>query len=247
MSSSHVKSAARVLQLLELFDRVQTPLTLKEITHLTDIPQSSAAALLGKLIDLSYIAHDRRTHEYVPTTQVSHLGRWIGDDGVASDVFVQKAIETLNQTTGETAVAAVRRSTYARYVLVKQQRRPTVVPTLPGVLRPICTSATGLALLSQHDDASLRRIVAQAQRERRGIIKKTSLPEVRQHLEHYRKFGFVISRGGVFDNTGMVAALLPCTIQGDIVALGIGGPIARINPKISMIIGELHKILDEFR
>lgn len=241
-----MKSAARVLQLLELFDRVQTPLTLKEITHLTGMPQSSAAALLGTMIDMAYLAHDRRTHEYVPTTQVSHLGRWIGDDGVASDPFVQKAVETLNQKTGETAVAAVRRGTYARYVLVRQQKRPTVVPTVAGVLRPVCTSATGLALLSELDDAALRRVVSQAQRERRGIIKKTSLPRVRQHIEHYRNFGFTLSRGGVFDNTGMVAALLPCTIQGDLVALGIGGPMSRLDPKMSMIVGELHEALKQF-
>src|SRR5690606_31922545 len=117
MMHNNVKSAARALQLLELFDRVQMPLTLKEVVQLTGIPQSSAAALLSTLANLSYIAHDRRAHEYAPTTQVAHLGRWIGDDGVATDPFVAQAVARLNQSTGETAIAAVRRGTYARYVL----------------------------------------------------------------------------------------------------------------------------------
>lgn len=241
MSSSKVKSAARALQLLELFDRMQMPLTLKEIVQLIGIPQSSAAALLTTLIEMGYIAHDRRSHEYVPTTQVAHLGKWIGDDGLASEPFLQHALATLNQSTGETAVAAVRRGTYARYVVVKQQKRATVVPTLSGVLRPICTSGTGLALLAQEDDDSLRKIVSRAQRERYGIIRRTSLPEVRRQIEHYRQFGFVISRGGVFEGTGMVAVLLPCRVQGDHVALGVGGPLARIDAKLSMIVKALQK------
>src|SRR5690606_15390113 len=116
--------------------------------------------------------------------------------------FVAQAVAKLNQSTGETAIAAVRRGTYARYVLVQQQKRPTVVPTVAGVLRPVCTSGTGLALLSELDDKDLKKIVYQAQRERRGLIKKTSLKEVRQQTEHCRKFGFVISRSGVFEGTG---------------------------------------------
>jgi len=246
MANDNVKSAARALQLLELFDRVQMPLTLKEIVQLTGIPQSSAAALLNTLVNLSYIAHDRRAHEYAPTTQVAHLGKWIGDDGVASDPFVGQAVARLNQSTGETAIAAVRRGTYARYVLVQQRKRPTVVPAVAGVLRPVCTSGTGLALLSTLDDAELKKVVHQAQRERRGLIKKASLKAVRQQTEHCRKYGFVISRSGVFEGTGTIAALLPCSVNGDLVALGVGGPIARLDAKMRMIVKELRQVIEGF-
>ena len=242
----NVKSAVRVLQLLELFDRVQMPLTLREIVQLTGIPQSSAAVLLNTLVNLSYIAHDRRAHEYAPTTQVAHLGKWIGDDGVATDPFVARAVARLNQATGETAVAAVRRGTYARYVLVKQEKRPTVVPTVAGVLRPICTSGTGLALLSKLDETELKKVVNQAQRDRRGLVKKTSLKQVRQQIEHVRQFGFVASRSGVFEGTGMVAAALPTPINGDFVALAVGGPLSRLDAKMSTIVQQLRQSVGTF-
>ena len=75
----------------------------------------------------------------------------------------ERATAWLHKVTGETAVAAVRIGTYARYVIVQQRSRMTVVQTQAGVLRPICTSATGLALLSKLDDNAIRRTVARAQ------------------------------------------------------------------------------------
>jgi DNA-binding IclR family transcriptional regulator len=243
---SNVKSAARALQLLELFDRVQMPLTLREIVQITGIPQSSASALLNTLINLSYIAHDRRTYEYAPTAQVSHLGKWIGDDGVGSDPFVSDAVTRLNLMTGETAVAAVRRGTYARYVLVKQEKRPTVVPTVAGVLRPVCTSGTGLALLSKLDNIELKKVVNQAQRERRGLIKKSSLKAVRDQIEHLNKHGFVMSRSGVFEGTGMIATVLPNPVNGDFVALAVGGPLNRLDAKMSTIVQQLRLSIKAF-
>ena len=45
MRGEEVKSAARVFELLELFEDRQVPLTLGEIVEATGYPQSSTAAL----------------------------------------------------------------------------------------------------------------------------------------------------------------------------------------------------------
>ncbi|MEF7613526.1 helix-turn-helix domain-containing protein [Aquincola sp. MAHUQ-54] len=234
-----VKSAARVLTLLELFESRQVPLTLREIVELTGFPQSSTAALLATLIRKGYVAHDRRSHEYVPTARVAQLGSWIADDGLAAEPALQRAIEQLHRVTGETAVAAVRRGTYAQYVIVAQRARPKVVPTEPGVLRPVCSSGTGIALLSLEDDQALRRLVARAQRERRGIVKVTTLPRVREAVEQVRRHGFAMSRHGVFDGTGMIAMPLPWPVRGHPVAFGVGGPVTRLDAKMALIVREL--------
>lgn len=239
MNGPEVKSAARILDLLELFDRLQVPLTLREIVAATGYPQSSTAALLATLIRRGYLAHDRRSHEYVPTSSVSHLGRWIGGDGVAAEPALQRAVAHLHRVTGETAVAAVRRGTYARYVIVQQRQRPKVVPTEAGVLRPVCSSGTGLALLSLLDDEALRKLVRQAQRERRGIVRPVALPAVREQVALVRRRGVAVSRGGVFDDTGMVAMPLPWPIHGEAVALGVGGPVPRLDARLPSIIAEL--------
>lgn len=239
MERDEVKSAARVLALLELFEQRQVPMTLREIVDASGFPQSSTAALLATLVSKGYMAHDRRSHEYVPTSRVAHLGGWIADDGLAAEPALRAAIERLHKTTGETAVAAIRRGTYAQYVIVAQHSRPKVVPTEPGVLRPVCTSGTGIALLSLLDDASLRKVVARAQRERRGIIKPATLTQVRHSIEGLRKHGFVAARSGVFEGTAMIAMPLPWPIRGHDVAFGVGGPTVRLDVKLPMIVREL--------
>jgi DNA-binding IclR family transcriptional regulator len=236
-----VKSAARVLALLELFEARQVPMTLREIVEATGFPQSSTAALLATLVRKGYIAHDRRSHEYVPTSRVAYLGRWIADDGLAAEPALRSAIEYLHSVTGETAVAAIRRGTYAQYVIVAQNTRPKVVPTEPGVLRPICTSGTGIALLSLEDEATVRKLVSRAQHERKGIIPATSLPQVKRSIEHVRRHGFAVARSGVFEGTGMIAMPVPWPIRGHGVVFGVGGPIVRLDAKASLIVRELRR------
>lgn len=241
LEREEVKSAARVLALLELFEDRQVPMTLREIVEASGFPQSSTAALLATLIRKGYVAHDRRSHEYVPTSRVAYLGRWIADDGLAAEPALRRAIEHLHRVTGETAVAAIRRGTYAQYVLVAQHARPKVVPTEPGVLRPICTSGTGIALLSLEDEATRRKLVMRAQRERRGIIKAATLTQVRQSIEQVRRHGFAVSRSGVFDGTGMIAMPVPWPIRGHGVVFGVGGPVTRLDAKVSVIVRELRR------
>jgi len=239
MAIDSVKSAARVLDLLELFDRCQRPLSLREIVEETGYPQSSTAALLATLIARGYIAHDRRSRVYVSTPAVAHLGRWVSDDGVASEPALYRAIQQLHRLTGETAVAAVRRNVYAQYVVVQQTTRPIVVQTQPGVLRPICTSATGLALLSTMSDEAIRQIATQARRERRGLSRPVPLTELRRRIEETRQWGFAVSRHGVFEGTGMIAMPLNSPICGHTVALGVGGPVVRLDAKMSKLVAAL--------
>ena len=241
MASDAVKSAARVLALLELFDRCQRPLALRDLVEETGYPQSSVAALLATLVSRGYIAHDRRSRLYVPTPQVAHLGSWVNDDGVAAEPLLRKAVAQLHRATGETAVAAVRRGIYAQYVIVQQTARPTVVPTQAGVLRPICTSAAGMALLSRLPEEQLRRAVSQARRERRGLSRPVSLAQVRRGVDAVRRYGFAISRHGVFEGTGMVAVPLDSPIRGQAVVLGVGGPVPRIDAKLPAIVAALRE------
>ncbi|GAA5236306.1 helix-turn-helix domain-containing protein [Verticiella sediminum] len=237
MAHADVKSAARVLELLQLFDQAQAPLALKDVVSASGYPQSSAAALLATLVQHGYLVHDRRSHTYVPSTRVAHLGRWIGDDGLAAEPALLRAAEQLHRSTGETAVVAVRKGIHTQYLIVAQRRRPRVVPTEVGVFRPLFTSGTGLALLSTMDAREWLALLRKARRQAR--VQPIDARALRQRLEAARRHGFVVSRGGVFEDTGMVSAPLEYTIQGQRVALGVGGPIRRLDAQLSHIVQEL--------
>ena len=64
MDSKVVKSVGRVLRVLELFEKHQTPLSATQICNSLDLPKSSANALLKSLVQLGYLSIDGPTKNY---------------------------------------------------------------------------------------------------------------------------------------------------------------------------------------
>ena len=69
-----VKSARRVLEVLELFAERRGPLTVGEVAAALAYPQSSASVLLQSLVALGYLVHDRGQRTFLPTLRVAFLG-----------------------------------------------------------------------------------------------------------------------------------------------------------------------------
>lgn len=61
-----VKSAGRVLEVLELLGNVRKPLSASEIGRLLDYPKSSTNVLLKYLTNLGYLSFDPDTMHYFP-------------------------------------------------------------------------------------------------------------------------------------------------------------------------------------
>ena len=74
-----VKSAVRVLEILELFDRSRQPLMVGEIAAALQYPQSSTSALLRSLVKIGYLTYDVHKRTFVPTQRVMFLGGWQSD------------------------------------------------------------------------------------------------------------------------------------------------------------------------
>ena len=72
-----VKSAGRVLEVLELLGNVRKPLSASEIGRLLEYPKSSTNVLLKYLTNLGYLPFDPDTMHYLPSLRVTSLGAWI--------------------------------------------------------------------------------------------------------------------------------------------------------------------------
>jgi len=76
--NSPVKSAARVLEVFECFDRVQRPASVTEIARVLGYPQSSTSELLRSLVAPGYLEsepEDRRSCS--PTARLPLPGAWL--------------------------------------------------------------------------------------------------------------------------------------------------------------------------
>src|SRR5690349_21704846 len=74
---SVVKSAGRVLEILEFFDEIRREASEAEIAHKLAYPQSSTSALLKSLTRLGYLDYDAASRTYLPSPRVALLGTWL--------------------------------------------------------------------------------------------------------------------------------------------------------------------------
>lgn len=225
-SAGLVKSAGRVLQILEFFDEVQREARVAEIADRLDFPQSSTSVLLKCLTQLGYLDYDPSSRSFLPSPRVALLGTWL-DKGPVRNGSLIRMLEELSQRTGDTVILAARNGIYSQYIHVLQARTAMRFHVPPGSRRLVAWSGTGFALLSCGTNADAqalcRRTNAEAPRDQPAIDVRGCLDNVRRARED----GYFFSRGLVTPGAGSIALPLPRGIdQRDRpLAVAISGPL----------------------
>ncbi len=160
-----VKSAGRVLQILEMFDEIQREARVSEIAERLKVPQSSTSVLLKSLVRLGYLDYDPASRSFLPSPRVALLGAWL-DKGPVRDGSLVRMLEHLSERTGGTVILAARNAIFSQYVHVLQARTAMRFHVPPGTRRLVVWSATGTALLADSPEAEIR--AAGPPHERRG-------------------------------------------------------------------------------
>lgn len=221
-SRSAVKSAARVMQILELFDDIKRPASVMEIADALGYPQSSTSALLRSLVALGYLQYDPARRTYVTSVRVALLGNWINAHFFAEGA-VLRMMRELSERTGDTIVLATRNGLYAQYVHVIQATSPARLHMTLGTVRPLAYSGAGYAILSQLPKADATRIITRYNAELATDECTVSVREVLETLEQTRRRGYVMTMGIQTPGGGIIAAPIPQSPGKPIMAVGIGG------------------------
>ncbi|MCC7083315.1 MAG: helix-turn-helix domain-containing protein [Burkholderiales bacterium] len=225
MPAGVVKSAARVLGIIETFAHERRALHAREIQLALGIPASSTIALVKSLMHLGYLRFDRRAKLYVPTLRVAMLGDWLRRDALASD-GVLEAMQAVNQSTGEATFLSTPNDVHMQVTHILAGRQPIDVPVMPGMLVSMTDSAVGIAFLASRPDAEVAALCRRLGRERRHeqpVDVAALMTRVR--LARRRRFAAVY---GVLPGIGSVAAVLPAPLDTAQAVLCIGGDEQRI-------------------
>ena len=102
---TNVKTALRVIEIIEVFARETKPLSLSELARHLDAPVSSCLALLRTLASLGYVYEAGRRQGYYPTGRLLAMAQRISK----ADPILEKvlpSLEELRDTTSETVVFA---------------------------------------------------------------------------------------------------------------------------------------------
>lgn len=217
-----VKSAVRVLEVFELFDRLQREASVGEIARELGYPVSSTSMLLGNLLERGYLRHGPDQRTYFPTLLVTLLGSWI-EPLFTPHAEVMRMMDELGEATGETIILAAPTRDQAQYLHVVPATTTMRMHVGPGTMRPLLASGLGRVLLSTMPDDKIRHLVMRNNNGPLAEESRVSLAALQRDLSAIRARGYSVVLRGVTPGAGLIGMLLPLEVGGLPLALGIGG------------------------
>lgn len=214
-----VKSAKRVLEVFELFDKLRRPASVTDVATYLGYPASSTAVLLRSLVELGYMKQDARDRRYAPTPRIALLGEWVGmatwGEGDISDLMAG-----VHAATGQVTILAGRLGLDIQYMAIIEPDSGDMT-YLPGTRRPLFHTAAGISVVASYADA----VIGQLLRHFNAVQapeKRTGLAAIMRAVEDTRRRGYAKVVDRIRDGRGSVAMLLPLDpLQDRLIALSV--------------------------
>lgn len=218
-----VKSADRILTILELLSTDPRPRTYSELVAETGLPKSSLHGLLATLAARSWLTETRPGPTYTLGIRALEAGgAYLRESGTAS---VQSILDDLAVTVGETVNLGTLEGRDIVYLAVRRSRQALAMRSAVGLRLPVHASAMGKALLADWDDDDIRgRLTEPLTRLARNTC--TDLDSLLRDIEQTRTRGYALELEETTDGIGCVAVTVP-TSTADRLAISASFPLTR--------------------
>ncbi len=225
-----VKSASRVLDLLERFGGAEQPLSFLELSRDLQIPKSSLFHLLADLTARGYVEHlpDISRYRLGPALEV--LVQRAGRKQSLADL-VNPVLRRLSGRLNETIAYYVLRDDRVAVVATENGKQPLTYQMRVGDSAPLYTFSAGKVALSFYSDAELKRYFSQVKRQPQTDRTVYTEAAIRRQLKQIRITGFGHSRSELA--RGVVGtARAVTTDEGLAGILNISVPEARMDSRL---------------
>ena len=238
MSNELTKSARRVFDILELFRERQCPLRLKDVVDSLEMPTSSAAALLKTMAQMNYLSFESTSRAYLPTLRLSQLGNWVTTENYESGP-IQEAVRRIGRKVGETILLGTVTDIYVEIVNIVRAKQPLQYYTTIGTRVLLVHSGVGWPLLSGMADDEIARTYRRTVRLKKIERGVSSLHRLKAGIEEVRRDGYCLSRGIGTKGVGVVGMLVPTPPNHRRLAIGVAGPLERIEKNLARILAAI--------
>ncbi|MEF3306165.1 IclR family transcriptional regulator [Paenibacillus sp. GYB003] len=226
-----VKSADRVLDILELFAEEQEAYSITDIATRLDMPASSAYMLVQNLLSRGYLESDR-------SGKLFHIGykifeirtRYMRSTSLVSEFYrvADKIVDNLN----ETVFLGVRGGNQLIYIAEKHIPTPLRFTTQFAKTLPLYASASGKMLLCNCTEEEIRDMYPAGELKPLTANTITSVDRLLQQVETARKEGIAFNLGETVGDVHCIAGPI-YDPEGRIVAsMSISIPTVRISADI---------------
>lgn len=243
-----VKSAQRVLEVLEYFDDERSSATVTDISRALSYPQSSTSVLLRCLRELGFLYYNRFHRTYRPTARAALLGCW-AEGGVYRGGKMLDLADAICASTGQTVALSTGNVDYVIHHLhVVRGTAADALPVRSGDLEPFLHSPQGSLVLSSYPDAQARLALHRLNSDEEDPELRVSIADKLKEYQLLRQRGWAISVNEQNDGRGIVAVFLPRAKGGDRMVLSIIATAdvmeARGEEFLQIILDERNRVFD---
>ena len=222
-----VKSATRVFDMLETFERERRPLRVADLVECLDAPQSSVSMLLKTLVSQGYLDCNPTTREYCPSARVANMCDWVTQLPHRPQA-IPEAMHKLAEQTGETIMLGRIEGVHLQYTTVIHAREARRFDVVSGTKRPLHRAALGMVLMSTLDDDRIGLLLRRYNAEYSATTKVANIAATLAEVSVARDQGYYQSGGLTTPGHGVIAMLLPSALRGQRMALGVGARLDRL-------------------
>jgi IclR family transcriptional regulator, acetate operon repressor len=227
-TSNAVKSAARLLDLLELFSTSQVPLGVSEISRRLAYPKSSCYMLLMTLVQRGLIVTDENRQFAMHASFSPEARAWFG--GVRGRLMkaAEAPMKALVDSLDETAFLSVLRSDWmCEYVAKIPSRKELRLDAPVGAVRQPYGGSGGLVLLAYQPGEQLESWLARTPLQAVTVKTIVDPARLRRELAAIRTRGYGLSEGTNYPDASGVGAPVFGPHGTVIAAISVGAPSSR--------------------
>ena len=203
-----IKSARRVLEILEYFDRTHRTATVMDLSRSLDYPQSSTSELLRCLTRLGYLYYNRYRRTYSPTARVALLGSWV-EPALFRGGAVLTALDRIADTIGETVVLSTASNYVVQHLHVVEGAGDDAIVEHAGATEKLLHCPQGRLLLSSFEDGHIRSALHRLNAEEEDPAHCVHMGEAMEEIHRLRAQGWIVDEHARGEDVGVIAVLLP--------------------------------------
>lgn len=225
LPAAGVKSALRVLTVLEYFSRTSKPATLAQLSKQLELPKSSCFALLETLRQAGYMYWLGKDSGYYPTRRWRDLGERISNrDPILA--LAAPVLADLCSQLAETAILAKRDGVEVLYLDVAEPTQVLRFAAHAGQRKPIHSAASGRAMLALMEPATREALIRQLELQHYSPATLVDPKAIAEQVEIGVRQGWHVVVGEYRSDTTAIA--VGFRFGGEEYAFVIGAPIQRI-------------------
>ena len=227
---NEVKSAKRVLEILQFFAASQAPASMSQIAGALGFPKSSCLALLDTLEADGY-AYQTAGGYYLTRRWLSEARAVAEHDPLVARIH--PTLERLRDELGETLILAGLAGDQVIYLDVAEAGSVVRFSAAVGQRKPVYASASGRALLSTLPQPQQRSLLQQLTFKAFTDATPASAEAVLQAIERGARRGWHLNDSEHQRDTLSIAA--PLQVHDDPLALVVGAPAGRAQARVEAI------------